>query len=319
MRSMAKLLLYIQVSDATLWGGDIWAKLWKVWRSELCVSGGEHARQRKELARGPEAEEGHVGHSKKKSMEGQMEWGGRRGGNPWGLEDSALGRCACWSAWVGQHPDRTWAAQGWLGCCVGMRLQGHRWQQGQQLGGCCKNPESDEVMMTKSVQALGIVRENHQDFLGGWCGRWEEERSPKFGDGKLPLLERGKRRVEVVWERRQVRSSVWDVQSVRCLMAIQMEMPSGQFIYNLTQAWERGKSQQRHTVGLSHLEVTKSPGPSPEHDNTWEKNHKHHTANKKNVRYNKWSNSSKCGKPCWDVLLHKLMACLFLDMGKQYL
>lgn len=76
----------------------------------------------------------------------------------------------------------------------------------------------------------------------------------------MPLLERGKRRVEVVWERRQVRSSVWDVPSVRCLTAIQMEMPSGQFIYNHTHAWERGKSQQRHTMGLSHLEVTKSQG-----------------------------------------------------------
>lgn len=100
----------------------------------------------------------------------------------------------------------------------------------------------------------------------------------------MPLLERGNLRVEVVWGRRQVRNSVWNTQSFRHFTVIQMEMPGGQFIYNHTQAWERGESQQRYKVGLSHLEMTKSPGLSLDMI-TPEKNHKHHTSNKKNIRY----------------------------------
>ena len=65
-------------------------------------------------------------------------------------------------------------------------------------------------------------------------------------------------------------------QSVRCRMDIQMEMPNGQFVCNPTQAGERGKSEQRSSVGLSHVEGMKSLWPSTEHAS-----HKHRTSGKR--------------------------------------
>lgn len=54
-------------------------------------------------------------------------------------------------------------------------------------------------------------------------------------------------------------------QSVRCRMHIRMEMPNGQFVHSPTQAWERRTSEQRSSVGLSHVEGMKPPWPGPEH------------------------------------------------------
>lgn len=72
----------------------------------------------------------------------------------------------------------------------------------------------------------------------------------------------------MVWERRQVRSSVWDVQNVRCLNG----HPDGDaewavYIQSHT-SLGKGKVPPETHSGPQPPGGDQVPGPSPEHDNT---------------------------------------------------
>ena len=58
-----------------------------------------------------------------------------------------------------RHPDPTWAAQGWFGCCVRTRLQDRQREPlGCQLGGHYRNGASDKVPMMNRLKGLDIWR-----------------------------------------------------------------------------------------------------------------------------------------------------------------
>lgn len=99
------------------------------------------------------------------------------------MKASALGEMGlttgeCGHGW---HPDPTWAAQGWFGCCVGTRLQDRQREgQGCHLAGHCRHGASDKVKVMKRVQGLDTLRFSGE--LGVGCERTER------GDAELEWL-----------------------------------------------------------------------------------------------------------------------------------